>query len=78
MTNESRKPRPNPYELLPAVPSMPRNAGAAGDAASTKGAMQIPNDARLASHVGAAPPRDHGPLARAMLVATAETGGGQS
>ena len=94
------------------VTSLPRNAGASDGAQLPQTAVQLPNDARLKSYIGAAPPKGHGAhryfivvhaldvetlpvpndgtpaylsfvmlqhtLARATLVATAETPGGES
>ena len=43
------------------VTSVARNAGTTDGAALPKGAVQLPNDARLPGYLGAAPPKDHGP-----------------
>ena len=48
------------FGIPPSVTSLPRNAGAMGDATLPKGAVQLPNDARMAGYIGAAPPKDHG------------------
>jgi Raf kinase inhibitor-like YbhB/YbcL family protein len=43
------------------VTSLPRDAGKADGEALPKGAGHMPNDARVASYIGAAPPKDDGP-----------------
>lgn len=43
------------------VTSLPRNAGALDGASLPSGAVQLPNDARIAGYLGAAPPSGHGP-----------------
>lgn len=43
------------------ITSLPRGAGTVGGAMLAKGAVQVPNDARLAGYMGAAPPKNHGP-----------------
>jgi Raf kinase inhibitor-like YbhB/YbcL family protein len=49
------------FNLPAAVSALPRNAGSADGRLLPSGAVQLPNDARLAQYLGAAPPRGHGP-----------------
>ncbi|MFT3712440.1 MAG: YbhB/YbcL family Raf kinase inhibitor-like protein [Archangium sp.] len=47
--------------IPPSVSTLERGAGAANGTLLPRGAVQLPNDARVASFIGVAPPAGHGP-----------------
>ena len=48
------------FNIPAAITSLPAGAGDADGAGLPRGAVQLPNDARLPQYIGAAPPAGHG------------------